>query len=142
MWLIIMSFVLLMTGCASKAEVVYLESEDMGRLKKIKEVCEAEGIDEVCKEIYVKVVPVKKESLYEKERKETLLKLLRKPPAPVRTPDEVLKIYVLPYTDAEGNFHAGGYIFTVVKDGEWILSGKGMKEEPLDKVLTPLEDKK
>ena len=138
--LILMSSALFTLSCAEKGKVVHLEEETAG-LKKVKVVCEEDIDGEVCREIYIKPVPVVKESLYEKERKETVLKLLRTPPSPVRTPDTVLKVYVLPYTDSEGNFHAGGYMFVVVEDGEWILS-EGRREERARKVLTPLEVRK
>ena len=133
---------LLILSCAQKeGNVVYLD--ETSGLKKVKEVCE-EDFDgsEVCREIYVKPVPAVRESLYEKERKETLLKLLRTPPSPVRTPDAVLKVYLLPWTDDEGNFHAGGYVFVVVEEGEWILSEGPEKSEEARKVLTPLKVEK
>jgi len=134
----VMISALFLLSCAGKeGDVVYLEEEAFSSLKKVKEVCE-EDVDSVyCREIYIKPVYVRKESLYEKERKRVLLNLLKVPPSPVRTPDEVLKIYILPYTDSKGNFHAGGYIFTVVEDGRWILADEAdMGEKP--KVLTPL----
>ena len=139
--LLLMTSALFLLSCAGKSEgnVVYLEEGDRGfGLKKVKEVCEEDVDGEVCREIYVKPVPVVKESLYEKEKKETLLKLIKKPPAPVRTPDEVLKIYVLPYTDSEGNFHGGEYLFVVVGDGKWLM-GDRVEGEEERKVLTPLK---
>ena len=139
LFLILTVCVLLLLSCAGKeGKVVELEE---GGLRKVKVICEEDLDGEVCREIYIKPVPVVKESLYERERKEVLLKLLRTLPAPVRTPDKVLKIYVLPYTDSEGNFHAGGYVFVVVEDGEWILSDRPSGEKA-KKVLTPLEEGK
>ncbi len=137
--------VFLLLSCAGKNEgsVVYLE-DDSGSfgLKKVKEICEDDVDGEVCREIYIKPVPVDREGPYEKEKKEVLLKLLSSPPAPVRTPDRVLKVYVLPFTDESGNFHAGGYFFMVVEDGEWILAPGAETKGTGRKILTPLKEER
>ncbi len=140
--LLLMIPVLFSLSCADKkSSVVYLEERSATGLKKIKEVCETDVDEEVCREIYIKPVPVKTESLYEKEKKKVLLKMLRNLPSPVRTPDEVLKVYILPYTDSRGNFHSGEYVFIVVEDGRWLM-GKQVEEKKERKLLIPLKEKK
>lgn len=139
---LLIGFALTLLGCAGKEnKVVYLDEEGESRwkMKKVSEVCDEDGEFITCKEVYIKPVPVQKESLYEKERKEVLLDLIKNVPAPIRTPDTVLKVYLLPYTDGEGNFYGGGYFFMVVEDGRWLLGGEGEREIKLRKVLTPLK---
>ena len=124
-------------GCAQKGKVVYIPQE---KNAEVKEYCYTEGVDEVCvREIYKKVY-VEKKSEYEREKEETLLKLLN-PPTPVKAPDKILMIYVLPWVDEEGNFHAGEYLFLKVEEGEWVLE-KTKENSSKVKVLTPLEVKK
>jgi len=53
---------------------------------------------------------------------DVIRKTIPEPPVPLRTPDKVIRIYLLPYTDRRGNLMGGRYIFTVVEDGEWVIS--------------------
>jgi len=80
-------------------------------------------------------------SLYEKEKEKLLLRLVQSPPVPLKEPDKVVMVYVLPWTDDKGNFHAGEYVFLVVEEGRWILE-KGSAQKDKVRLLTPLEGKK
>lgn len=128
-------------GCAQKeGKVVYIP-EERDNTVKVEEYCTTDGIDEICiKEIYKRVY-VEKKSEYEKEKEKLLLKLLQNPPTPVKTPDRILMIYVLPWVDKDGNFHAGQYVFVKVEEGQWIFEKSKRKTEKI-KLLTPLEDRK
>lgn len=78
-----------------------------------------------------------KEDLYKDEKKRLILELIKSPPVPLKIPDKVLRILVLPWVDERGDLHAQQYIFVVVEDGEWIIGSS--TEENRVKVLTPLK---
>lgn len=83
---------------------------------------------------------VGEESLYEKEVKEKMVKLLREPPSPIKAPDTVLRVLILPYVDKEGNLNAMKYVFLRVEEGRWILGDYLIHKRSGIKLLTPLKD--
>ncbi|HAR80184.1 MAG TPA: type IV conjugative transfer system protein TraV [Succinivibrionaceae bacterium] len=42
-------------------------------------------------------------------------------PIPVRTPPQVMRIWIAPYEDVEGDFIVGGYVFTEIQPRRWTL---------------------
>ena len=88
--------------------------------------------------------PVEEESItkgfIEEERKEILKKLVKKPPVPLKLPDKILRILVLPWVDKNGNLHTQQYIFVKVEEGKWILGDYLLKEEEITKEIKPLEE--
>jgi hypothetical protein len=75
---------------------------------------------------------------YEKERDRMLAKIVKTSPTPMRVPDTVLRVLVLPYVDDSGTLTAQNYKFTKVDDGKWILGEYLVKEGSAIKMLTPL----
>jgi len=114
-------FLVFLLSCSSKSKVVYIKREPSSIKTKVIKKCEADGTDEYCEKIVIKVVKPKEETLYEKIKKETITELLKNPPAPVKVPDKILRILILPWTDKDGNLHAMKYIFVKVEEGQWIL---------------------
>jgi len=135
--LIFLVFVFLLS-CSSKSKVVYIKKEPEGVKTKVIEKCESDGTDEYCEKIVIKVIKSKKETLYEKTKKETITELLKNPPAPVKAPDKILRILILPWTDKDGNLHAMKYIFVKVEEGQWILGNYLIFPEKR-KFVNPLE---
>lgn len=41
-------------------------------------------------------------------------------PKPVRLPDEVMRIWVAPHQDAQGNYHGEKFLYAVVKPSTWL----------------------
>ena len=86
------------TGCATK-------QEQTPSLKKVP--------------IQDKVIEM--DSLYEKERKDFLSKTMYSPKIPVKTPDKILRVLLMPYVDEDMNLQTENFHFVKVDDGRWIL---------------------
>lgn len=80
-------------------------------------------------------------SNYEKERDKLLAKIVKTPPIPMRVPDTVLRVLLLPYVDDTGTLTAQNYKFVTVNDGKWILGEYLIKEGSTVNMLTPLSEK-
>ena len=62
---------------------------------------------------------------------------------PKRAPEEILRVWVAPYIDTDGDLHAEHVIFTTVRSARWApetLDIKPIKAAP-DKMITPLVSK-
>lgn len=77
-------------------------------------------------------------SIYKQEREKLLTKIVKTPPTPMRVPDTVLRVLVLPYVDDSGALTAQNYKFVKVDDGKWILGEYLVKEGSAVRMLTPL----
>lgn len=57
---------------------------------------------------------------------------------PLRTPPDVLRIWIAPWEDKNGALHGGNYIYLVVNSGRWIFGNKEIEESgniiPLESV--------
>ena len=42
--------------------------------------------------------------------------------APIREPDPILKVALAPWIDGEGDYHAGGEIYAVMRHGGWFVA--------------------
>ena len=62
---------------------------------------------------------------------------------PKRAPEEILRVWIAPYIDTDGDLHAEHVIFTTVRDARWApetLDIKPMKAAS-EKMITPLASK-
>lgn len=82
--------------------------------------------------------PESTKTAYEKERDRKLASIVKTSPTPMRVPDTVLRVLVLPYVDDSGALTAQNYKFAKVDDGKWILGEYLVKEGSAVKMLTPL----
>lgn len=57
-------------------------------------------------------------------------------PIPIRTPAQVMRIWIAPYEDTAGDLNTPGYVFTEVEARRWVVSNS---IQPTDRVLTPLK---
>ena len=84
----------------------------------------------------------KKESMYEHKRKAELSKIIEAPTIPVKTPDKILRVMMMPYVDKSDILQTSSYLFVKVDEGRWILGeylNDGKVEESQN--LTPLASK-
>lgn len=82
----------------------------------------------------------REESLYNREVQEKVMKLLREEPAPLRVPDTVIRVLVLPYVDEGGNLVSQKYIFFRAEEGKWILGEYLLQKGKTIRELKPLEE--
>lgn len=60
-------------------------------------------------------------SLYEIEKEKKTIDVLKETPTPLRTPDTIVRVLMLPYTDNNNVLHSYYYTFVKVEDGTWVL---------------------
>jgi len=61
------------------------------------------------------------QSIYEKGRKEELAKIIEAPVVPVKTPDKILRVLMLPYVDKNNILQTSSFLFVKVDEGRWII---------------------
>lgn len=63
--------------------------------------------------------------------------------SPKRAPEEILRIWIAPYIDIEGDLHAEHVIFTTVRTARWAPESLEIKslDESADRFITPLKGK-
>jgi len=83
----------------------------------------------------------KEKSIYEKEVQEKVVSLLKAPETPLRTPDVITRVLILPYTKEDGTLIMSHYVFAKMKEGKWVLGDylvDQQKEE--NRVVRPLKE--
>ena len=106
-------------GCAGK-------SQEMSKLVHV---------DPVRKNIENNVT----DSIYEINRKAELANLIKEPAIPVKTPDKIMRILLLPYVDKNQLLQTSSFMFTKVDDGKWIIGDYlNQESESVSKTLMPL----
>ncbi|MGN0909106.1 MAG: TraV family lipoprotein, partial [Succinivibrio sp.] len=61
-------------------------------------------------------------------------------PIPVRTPPQVMRIWIAPYEDTDGDFIVTGYVYTEVQPRRWTL-GVNTEETQNPALYQPLQRK-
>jgi PBP1b-binding outer membrane lipoprotein LpoB len=99
--------------------------------------------------IYIDNIPPKEDtykpkekSIYEKEVQEKIISLLKAPETPLRTPDIITRVLILPYTKEDGTLVMSHYVFVKMKEGKWIL-GDYLIDQPKEennKIIRPLRE--
>lgn len=61
--------------------------------------------------------------------------------SPKRAPEEILRIWIAPYIDKEGDLHAEHVIFTTVRTARWAPDSLEIKslEESTNRMISPLK---
>lgn len=59
-------------------------------------------------------------------------------PVPIRTPSQVMRIWVAPFVDESGDFHAPGYVYTEIEPRRWVLA---KEYQTATNVFAPLDPK-
>ena len=57
-------------------------------------------------------------------------------PVPIRTPAQIMRIWIGPYEDEAGNLHAPGYVYTEIEPRRWIYPGDPNVANP--RIFAPL----
>lgn len=57
-------------------------------------------------------------------------------PIPIRTPAEVMRIWVAPWEDTNGDLIVTGYVYTEIEPRRWVIGDEQPKHDP---VIRPLE---
>lgn len=79
-------------------------------------------------------------SLYELEHEKKMLELLRESPTPLRTPDTILRVLILPHSDVNNVLHNYKYLYVKVEEGKWVIGDYLLKPvEGGKRILSPLE---
>lgn len=81
---------------------------------------------------------------YPEEKASFLREVLKKPPTPVRVPDSILRVLILPYTGEDGSLYGARYVYMVVRDGTWVIGGdvvNSLYDQSSEfKPLSPVQD--
>lgn len=83
------------------------------------------------------VLPEK--SNLEVERQKKLLSIITSSPTPLKAPDTILRVLILPHVDDMKRLHLQKYVFIKVDDGRWILGDYLIKPAKADKTFEPLK---
>jgi len=57
-------------------------------------------------------------------------------PTPIRTPSQVMRIWIAPWEDAEGDLNVSGYVYTELEPRRWMIGKPGSASHP---TLSPLQ---
>jgi conjugal transfer pilus assembly protein TraV len=61
---------------------------------------------------------------------------------PIRVPALVLRVWVAPWEDTEGDLHDQNYVYTILSDGRWKIEANRERIRDEFKPLFPLKSKK
>lgn len=143
-YIIMLFMVLVFTVSCGKKSVKYIVPIDNYNQKTIEEVLENKDLDteEKAQIIQMKMAEQleRKKRAVETEKDNKLAAIINRPVTPLRTPDTILRVLLLPYTDSNNVLHSWKYSFIKVDDGKWILSDYlNSTIENSGHFLTPLE---
>lgn len=62
-----------------------------------------------------------RETELEREKQEIFKNIVKSPPVPIKAPDTILRVLIMPHVDASGVFHSYEYSYVKVSEGKWIL---------------------
>jgi len=57
-------------------------------------------------------------------------------PTPIRTPSKVMRIWVAPWEDADGDLNVSGYVFTELEQRRWMIGKSAPAQSPS---ISPLQ---
>ena len=82
------------------------------------------------------------EATYQKEKLEKELAILKVAPTPIKAPDTVVRVLILPYVDSNGVLNAAKYTFLTVETGKWIIGDYLLTPAKTERIKRPLVDQK
>lgn len=141
--LVIMISALSVVGCAKPNIVRILPAEEVSKMA-IEEVINNEelSVEEKATIIQMKMVEEleRKKKAVETEKDTKLAAIINRPVTPLRTPDTILRVLMLPYEDSNGVLNSWKYSFIKVDDGKWVIADYLNGSNPNNKkTLTPLK---
>lgn len=82
----------------------------------------------------------RKKRAVEMEKDNKLSNIINRPVTPLRTPDTILRVLILPYEDNNGVLNGWKYSYVKVDDGKWIMADYLNNSVPSTRMtLTPLK---
>ena len=133
---------IIMSGCAKPNIVRIFPAEEVAKME-INKILEDKDLSN---EEKVQIIQMKlnedierKKRAVEAEKDNKLSSIINKPVAPLRTPDTILRVLILPYEDDNGVLNGWKYSYVKVDDGKWIMADYLNGTRPsLRGTLTPL----
>lgn len=143
--LILLSLVsaVMVTGCAKPQIVRIMPQEDLSRVA-IEEIIEDKDLTAEEKAVLVQMKMSedieRKKRAVEMEKDNKLSNIINRPVTPLRTPDTILRVLILPYEDSNGVLNGWKYSYVKVDDGKWIMADYLNNSVTSTKMtLTPLQ---
>lgn len=136
---------IIMSGCAKPQIVRIFPAEEVAKME-INKILEDKDLsnEEKAQIIQMKLSEdiERKKRAVEAEKDNKLSSIINKPVAPLRTPDTILRVLILPYEDDKGVLNGWKYSYVKVDDGKWIMADYLNGTRPSFKgTLTPLKNK-
>ena len=134
------------SGCTT-TKIVKIMPQDQLLSKEYKQILQDKDLndEEKIQAIQIKMAAEldNKKKAVEMERDNKLSSIINKPVTPLRTPDTILRVLILPYESSNGMLNSWKYSYIKVEDGKWVLSdylnnNKGTNERH----FTPLSNSK
>lgn len=72
----------------------------------------------------------------ERSRQQYVTPAIPNRPVPIRTPAQVMRIFIAPWEDKQGSLIVPGYVYTEIQPRRWIIGHESLESNP---VLTPLQ---
>ncbi|MDR2105310.1 MAG: TraV family lipoprotein [Deferribacteraceae bacterium] len=137
--IIVIAFTFTLLSCSDKDVRVIVPLED----KTIEEILSNDKFTNDQKITLIKErtrnILEREKPAVQKERDERLANIIRKPLSPLKTPEKVLRVLILPYTDDNNVLHTWKYSFITVDEGQWILGDYLKESRTASNTLTPLK---
>lgn len=142
--LILLAVCVVLAACASRQKPLSLYEWDFLSEAEINEIMDNKSLSNEDKarliELKTRNRLAKEKTSYEQQYDDRMASIISRPVSPVRTPDTVLRVLILPYSDDTGTLNSWKYTFIKAEDGRWIMGDYLIKKDTVDaKILTPLE---
>lgn len=134
---------IMITGCAKPEIVRIFPQEDISRVA-IEEIINNKDLTSEEKATLVQMKMAedieRKKRAVEMEKDNKLSNIINRPVTPLRTPDTILRVLILPYEDDNGVLNGWKYSYVKVDDGKWVMADYLNGSIPSSKMtLTPLK---
>ncbi len=133
----------MITGCAKPQIVRIFPQEELSRIA-IEEIINDKELTSEEKATLVQMKMAedieRKKRAVEMEKDNKLSNIINRPVTPLRTPDTILRVLILPYEDDNGVLNGWKYSYVKVDDGKWVMADYLNGSIPSSKMtLTPLK---
>ena len=133
----------MITGCAKPQIVRIFPQEELSRIA-IEEIINDKELTSEEKATLVQMKMAedieRKKRAVEMEKDNKLSNIINRPVTPLRTPDTILRVLILPYEDDNGVLNGWKYSYVKVDDGKWVMADYLNGSVPSSKMtLTPLK---
>lgn len=140
--LVTLLFMLILSGCAKPQIIRIFPPEEIAKMD-IEKVIEDKKLssEEKAQIIQMKMSEdiERKKRAVEMEKDNKLSSIINRPVAPLRTPDTILRVLILPYEDDQGVLNGWKYSYVKVDDGKWVMADYLNGTKPsTNMTLTPL----